>query len=497
MVVSEVDWDKPIQYALGLPARRTGIGGFSARASMVVFLGFIFALVLQLVGGLGLVAYVVVVPAVGFAVVISMRWNNRSVAQYAVIVWQSFRRSLVGGELYVSGEFSRVPGGQRRLPGLLARTQLLRGRDVLGREFAVVLDRPQKEATVLLDVEFTGQVKVTQAERNVQTSGWCDFLANLSLSGDIEQVVTVVSTRPGSGMLVADEVRSIVRDDAPEIARQVLFEAASAISTGKPEVDGHIAITVKVSSGVMKDNEFLGQLATRVPSWCEMAGWSSMVVKPMSYERAVARVHSFFNPAAEVDFEQLLLSGEEHGLSWEDAGPGVACVFPRFYFHDGCRSVTWEMREAPRSTFDDMVLHGLCAPHQRVARKRVALCYQPYAAGVSARLVEKEHLDALNAANSSKKVRSAAAEMRLEHTEAARRAQAKGSQLGRYSLFVTATLAEGEDMSRVVHDVEQLAAGSSIRLELMKRQQDAAFQVACGFGQVPWVKASTPSWLDS
>ena len=52
-------------------------------------------------------------------------------------------------------------------------------------------------------------------------------------------------------------------------------------------------------------------------------------------------------------------------------------------------------------------------------------------------------------------------------------------------------------MSRVVHDVEQLAAGSSIRLELMKRQQDAAFQVACGFGQVPWVKASTPSWLDS
>ena len=103
----------------------------------------------------------------------------------------------------------------------------------------------------------------------------------------------------------------------------------------------------------------------------------------------------------------------------------------------------------------------------------------------------------MNAANSSKKVRSAAAEMRLEHTEAARRAQAKGSQLGRYSLFVTATLAEGDDMSRVVHDVEQLAAGSSIRLELMKRQQDAAFQVACGFGQVPWVKASTPSWLDS
>ena len=67
MVVSEVDWDKPIQYALGLPARRTGIGGFSARASMVVFLGFIFALVLQLVGGLGLVAYWLGVHQLGLA----------------------------------------------------------------------------------------------------------------------------------------------------------------------------------------------------------------------------------------------------------------------------------------------------------------------------------------------------------------------------------------------------------------------------------------------
>ncbi len=97
------------------------------------------------------------------------------------------------------------------------------------------------------------------------------------------------------------------------------------------------------------------------------------------------------------------------------------------------------------------------------------------------------------AANSSKKITSATAEIRLEHTEAARRAQARGAQLGRFSLFVTATVGQDEDLLRVVHDVEQLGAGSSIRLRPMRYQQDVGFQITCGVGQVPWRKQSTSS----
>ena len=95
------------------------------------------------------------------------------------------------------------------------------------------------------------------------------------------------------------------------------------------------------------------------------------------------------------------------------------------------------------------------------------------------------------AANSSKKIRSASAEMRLEHTEAARRAQARGAQLGRYSLFVTATTEDEELLGRIRHDVKQLGAQANLRLREMSRQQDAGFITSCGLGQIPWTKEST------
>ena len=125
------------------------------------------------------------------------------------------------------------------------------------------------------------------------------------------------------------------------------------------------------------------------------------------------------------------------------------------------------------------------------------ICYRPFSAGAGAKKVEDEHRDAMVAANSSKKIRSANAEIRLEHTEAARRAQARGAQLGKYSLFVTATIDESADMRQITHDIEQLGAGSSIQLQLMRRQQDVGFQVTCGVGLIPWSKTSTSSWLSS
>src|SRR5699024_10601540 len=118
---------------------------------------------------------------------------------------------------------------------------------------------------------------------------------------------------------------------------------------------------------------------------------------------------------------------------------------------------------APRSTFEDTLLSSLVASHPRIQRKRVALCYRPYEAGTGASRVAAEHRDAMDAANTSKKIRSAAAEMRLEHTDAARVAQARGAQLDRYSLLVSATAAEGELLERLLNDVHQLKPQANIR----------------------------------
>lgn len=487
--------EEPIQYALGEPARRTGLGGLSMTATVILALGFGLFLLFQIMGA-GKWGFILVLPVTAILMLLTMlRISNRSLAQYGQILYQDYRRYRKRENIYMSGEQSRVPGGHRRLPGLLARTEAVVGTDSFGREFVAVVDRPRREATVLLDITPTGQTAMTQAERNAMTADWSRWLAQLSLSGDIVQVMVVIATQPGSGRLVANEVASIISPDAPEIARRVVLEAASVISTARPEVIGHVAITVKFTGSAAKNNGFLDQLGTRLPGWSSSLQYTGMIAEPLGYEGLVARVHSCFNPSSESEFETLSLADQSHDIQWHDAGPSVAETLVGCYEHDGVRSVSWEMVQAPRSTFEDTLLTGLIVPHERVLRKRVALCYRPFEAGAGAARVEAEHRDAMVAANSSKKITSAKAEMRLEHTEAARRAQARGAQLGRFSLFVTATVDRNEDISHVIHDVDQLAAGASIRLQLMRHQQDVGFQTSLGVGVVPWSKSSTTNLL--
>lgn len=483
--------DEPIQYSLGQPPQRTGLGGFSLKATIVVAVGFFGFLLLQLLG-LGKLGFTVVLPLTAvIAVLISVRWSSRTVAEMGQILRDDSRRRHRGEDTYIAGGLSRVPGGHYRLPGMLARTESMPGVDSDGRAFVTVLDRPRREATVFLDCQLTGQTAMTQGERNAMTAEWSRWLAMLSLSGDVVSAAVVVSTRPGTGQLVDKEVSSIVVDSAAPIARRVMAEAADYLGIHVPEVESHIAITVKFDGEVIEDETFIGQLSTRLPGWYTSLGWAGIIAEPMDEDTLVSRIHSFYDPSAEYPFESLRVSGQPHGMSWDDAGPSVAKTLKDQYIHDGWHSVTWEMREAPRSTFEDMLLTGLIAPHARVDRKRVCLVYRPFEAGAGASRVEQEHRDAMVAANSSKKITSAKAEMRLEHTEAARRAQARGAQLGRYSLFVTATTDRQEMLPRMRHDIEQLGAGASIRLASMDRQQDTGFAITCGAGQVPWNKETT------
>ncbi|CAB0638040.1 hypothetical protein CIPA99_00675 [Corynebacterium diphtheriae] len=480
-----------VQYSLGQPSVRTGLGGYSMKATIVAGVGFGVYLLFQLAGH-AIMGLLVVLPITAIvAMMVTVKIGNRSLAENIQIRYLASKARKARENEYVSGAHSRVPGGRRRLPGLLARTEIVTGVDTRGAEFAAIVDKPRREITVLLDCQLTGQLAITQAMRNDVTAEWARWLGSLSLAGDIEQAVVVVGSRPGTGQLVHKEVESIISDDAPAIAQIILHEAAEEISIGIPEDYCHIALTFKVTSEALKDDAFLHQIGTRLPTLYSSLDWAGIQAAPMVEAEVVARAHSFFNPAAEADFEELHIEGEDHNLGWKNAGPAVHRADRSAYHHDGCVSVTWEMKEAPRSTFEDRILTGLMAPHPRIDRKRVALVYRPYEAGSGATRVENEHRDAMVAANSSKKVTSAKAELRLEHTEAARRAQAKGAQLGRYSLFVTATMNDANDVDRVKHEVEHLAASSSVRLHVMKDQQDAAFIIASGLGQSLWGKSNT------
>lgn len=486
---STAEESQALQYSLGQPSVRTGIGGLSASATIVLGIGGLLFLFLSVAGKVLFAALFVVPLTIIVAALVSVRIGSRSLIENIVIMVSSWRKRSRSHHKYLAGPLSRIPGGKRRLPGLFARTEAVGAIDSDGREFVALLDRARKVATVVFDCQLTGQTAQTQEERNRSTAEWSRWLAELSLSGDVRQAVTVVGSRPGTGNIVAREVAELGRDDSPEVAQRIMREAAGEISVGIPDIVSHIAITFDVDD--VKDDRFVEQLATRIPLLTSSLSWAGIIAEPMNEEQAVARIHSFYNPAAEADFEELHMAGKDHGISWDDAGPTVAVADRSVYRHDGCYSVTWEMREGPRSTFEDRVLTGLIQPHPRIIRKRVALVYRPFEAGTGARKVEDEHRDAMVALNSSKAVKSASAEMRLEHTDAARRAQARGAQLGRYSLWVTATLDNPDDLERTWQEISHLAASSSVRVAPIRDQQDVGFAVTCGFGEVPWRKQTT------
>lgn len=231
-------------------------------------------------------------------VVVSMSWGGRTLAQHVQMRWQYHRKVARGEHEYVSGGLSRMPGGQHRLPGLLARTEIIAATDGGGRDFAIIVDRPRREATVVFDCQLSGQTAMMQEERNAMTASWGRWIAGLSLSGDVLGTSVSVGVRPGSGELVRREVDSIMEDSAPWLARKIMEDAAEYLSVGIPEIDAHVAITIKLDAEGLKEDAFISNLATRVPTWGEDLSWAGMLATAMDEPALVARVHQGFNPAA-------------------------------------------------------------------------------------------------------------------------------------------------------------------------------------------------------
>lgn len=480
-------------YTIGRPPQTTGLGGLSMKVTVLIGITFMISMIFIWTNQWKM-AFITAAAGAVLIGLVNLRVAGRSVASHIQLAWQRFRRNSKGENLYVSGQDSRIPGGRFSLPGVLARQELIASTDSTGHPYALIVDRASNHVTVLLDLQLTGAVDRTGEERDQNTADWARFEAGLSLSGDVVSCVTVIANRPATGQLAKQEVRQQVKDDAPALARQIMGEAANMLSVGGGELEAHMALTFKID-GAGKDDEFIRQVDYRIPNIYPQLTWAGIRAEPMDYEAVVARAHTFFNPASETLFEQLRVEGRKHHLDWENAGPTWALADHKLYAHENCRSVSWEMTEAPASTFEDTVLTSLARHNIHVPRSRLTMIYEPVPASKGMRMVEREHKDALVGMNSSKSITKIGATVRAEETESARRAVARGAQMGLRSLLFTATMAPEEDINRVTSAVEQAGSQASIRLHQMTGMHDAGFEISAGLGVTPEMRATTAGLL--
>lgn len=480
-------------YTLVGKPQKTGYFGLSMKAFTVVAVGFFMVLATLLLRQLWL-ALIILVAVVIIVGLMTLMYHGRSYAEQIQIGTQRAKRKAQNQDVYLSGAESGVPGGQHAQPGLAAATELLESKDTENRKFGVILDVSARRATVCFDLVLSGEVPRTLSERNDATDQWGAWLAQLSLSNDIASAVFVVGNRPATGALIHREVNHLIEPSSPDVAQRIVQEAADTLGSGVPEIEAHVALTFKISMNGANDRTFLKQLEYRLPQLYHSLPYSDINSEPMTAEQITARALAFNYPDTESDLEDLAVRGGSHGIDWNDAGPTAAFEMGNHYYHDGCRTVSYEMLSGPPPTFREGTLRDLLAPHPRLRRKRVALIYKPIPASEGGKKVEKEWIDARNQRSGMRNRASGAADIRVEQTDHARRAVANGAQLGQYALMMSVTENHDMDLNAVHADVRELAGQSNIGLWPMHGVHDVGAQVTQGIGVLPFEKSTVSGW---
>jgi hypothetical protein len=476
-----------------LPAR-PGIGPLGLTGTVLLLGGIVLALLTALVSWVAAigVAVVVIAATVPLAIrTVDGRSGFTIMANRASWTWRRFTgtTNVVSGPLTGQG-FSP--------PGLLAKLEILQGRDVYNRRVGVIHDRGAQTFTVVLECDPDGGALVDGDQVDTWVASWGGWLANLAHEPGLLGAAVVVETAPDPGTRLAAEVLPQFDPGAPAAARDVIGEVVSAYPAASSETSTWVTLTYRMPS----QNRFTARadrladavtnLAIRIPP---LAGGLTAAgggpARPVPPERVAEAVRTAFDPAVAATVLQTRASGGS-GLEWADAGPATAQETVDAYFHEDVVSRTWVACEAPRGTVRSSVLRGLLEPSPRIVRKRVAMLYRPVDPASAARIVESDRRTAHFMAASTTGLINARASSAIRAAEQAAAEEASGAGLVEFAVVVTATAGSAEELRDADAEIGNLAASARLRLRVARGQQAAAFAAALPTGMMPWLHSLVP-----
>jgi gas vesicle protein len=478
--------------------RRPRSAGFYGQSAATTYAG-IGALVLALLALMlvGILAGVIVgVGALVLLAPLLLRVNGRTAYQAGALRWQWARQKRRRAHLYRSGPLSATPGGTHRLPGVLAATTLSEGQDAFGRTFGMIHLPKTAGYTVVLRADPQGAALVEQTQVDSWVGSWGHWLGNLGQTGDIVAAAVVIDTAPDSGERLRAEVLHLVREDAPALAREILTQTAQEYPSGSALVSARIAVTFKAATAERRrdPDEMAVEVGTRLPELYASLRDAGLDATPMDGWAVAETVRLAYDPAAQQDIDEARGTGAGAQVMWHDAGPAAHEERWGSYVHDSGVSVTYAMESMVSSTVRDQVLRRLLEPHRDIARKRITLIYRPHDAGDAATIVDRDHKDAIIAASRNGLV-AAAADVALEATTRARDEEARGAGVVRFSILMTTTVADADQLRRTDAVLRTLAATARLKVRPCYGYQAAAFAAALGVGVLLPEHATIPGAL--
>ncbi|URM97210.1 hypothetical protein LUW76_24235 [Actinomadura madurae] len=458
-----------------------GIGRLGLVGTLILMVGLVILTLVAMVSTRAAVIGVVLLGVVMLPLVLQDR-NGRTALQAITARLNWWWGRSQGWHLYRSGPLSVVSRGSHKLPGLLAASRLVEGRDSYGRPFALVVIPSTRHYTVVFECNADGAALVDQQQVDAWVAHWGHWLASLGYEPGCVAASATVETAPDLGHRLRDEVHANTDPNAPDLARAALEEIVWNYPVGSARVSTRIAVTFAAlphPGGKRRDQDaMVREIGMRIPgliAGLEMTGAGS--ARPMTADQLARAVRTAYDPGAQSDMET-----GDGPARWEDVGPVAAQESWDHYVHDSGRSITWGMTEAPRGEVLSSVMTGLVSPHHDIARKRVTFLYRPHDPASAARIVERDRRDSRFRLDGA--TNAARNELDVMKSDQSALEEARGAGVTRFTVLVTATVHTAEQLPVAAAAVDTLAAPARLRLRRMYGSQASAFAAALPVGIV-------------
>lgn len=504
--------DAPLTYGHWRKPASPGLPGLGSLGTVVALGGIVLVILVQMVAGFvpALVVLAVVLLALVPLLVKNRSGRNGWQAMTARVQWLRGRRT--SQHVYRTGVAGPVAYGQQTLPGLLAASTLTEWVDAHGQPFALLHVPATRHYSVVLRCDPEGSQLVDADTADTWVARWGRWLSELSREPQLEAASATVETAPDPGSRLVTEVENLIGQDAPDLASRMLREVADTYALGSPHITGRVALTFHATrrtgdsrelfggkdddrrSRVMTAEEMAAQIGSRLPGLIrELSGTGVGGVRAMTATDLAHLVRTAYDPAAGPVLDEMTARREDTGVHWGNAGPAGCVEAWSSMRHDSGTSVTWQMTHAPRGAVQSQVLRALLEPAPELTRKRVTMLYRPHDPATSARIADADVRTALGAATMRSGETRAHETLDLAAARQSAAEEAGGAGLTRFSLLVTATVADPGQLPHAADLVDQAGGASRLGLRRVYAGQSAAFAAALGVGLVLHRHVAVPS----
>jgi hypothetical protein len=483
--------------------------GFVGGTTLPQFLLAVVAVILSIapVYATSWAVAVLTLPAAG--VLAALAFARVSGLAAGAWIWAALRHlcSVAGRRnLFASGVFAPwiVTADDRGelqpmdLPGVLARLRLLPVATGAGTEVAVVHDPAAHTFTAVLRLRYPGLALADADEQNRRVGAWGAFLASLCVeNGPISRVAVAQRAQPDDGTALASWTRDHTSGQAPAPAVQSLTGLLLDAGPAGSHRETYLSVTLAAqrarpalcaagggpaaAAAVLVRELFAMQASVAaadlgVETWLGPRELSAVIrtgYDPDSVRPLAARRAAHHRPGS-------VPAGLEPGVDPSLAGPAATQTGWSTYRHDGAYSVTYQVRDWPRSAVLATALHPLLRARTG-ARRSFALVCEPMgprrAQRALARDRTKRHV-LISLRRRTGRLDSPDELAELTRAEGQDRARAAGQGLLRFIGLVTVTVTDARQLETACADVQADAAAARIELRRLYGAQDAGF-AAC------------------